>query len=396
MTYVLSASAKSNKMDTEMVESIDVTDDARSFSWAVDSAIRSETGSIFGESRVRSFASLVDSAIRSSSASEADLGSSPSPVHAFASAVDIRTVAARLFTVSELNVATNNFSFDNKIDAGGLDVVEYRGELIDGHEVAIKRVKTWLNLFGKSEFALFSRLHHKNLVGLVGFCEAKDERLLVYEYMKNGALYHHLHGKNGSSVLNSWKMRIKIAVDVSQGIQYLHNYASIIHRNINSSNILFDATWTARVSGFDLSLMNPEPDWDYRTMGTVGTYGYIDPEYYGLNVLTAKSDVYGLGVVLLELLTGKKAIFKYGANDFVSTTIKSVVDFAVPTILAGELVKILDPRVGPPDVNEAEALELVAYTAIHCVNLEGKDRPTMADIVANLERALAICESSHI
>ncbi|RZB73008.1 putative serine/threonine-protein kinase-like protein CCR3 [Glycine soja] len=390
------ASAKANKMDTEMVESIDVTDDARSFSWAVDSAIRSETGSIFGESRVRSFASLVDSAIRSSSASEADLGSSPSPVHAFASAVDIRTVAARLFTVSELNVATNNFSFDNKIDAGGLDVVEYRGELIDGHEVAIKRVKTWLNLFGKSEFALFSRLHHKNLVGLVGFCEAKDERLLVYEYMKNGALYHHLHGKNGSSVLNSWKMRIKIAVDVSQGIQYLHNYASIIHRNINSSNILFDATWTARVSGFDLSLMNPEPDWDYRTMGTVGTYGYIDPEYYGLNVLTAKSDVYGLGVVLLELLTGKKAIFKYGANDFVSTTIKSVVDFAVPTILAGELVKILDPRVGPPDVNEAEALELVAYTAIHCVNLEGKDRPTMADIVANLERALAICESSHI
>ena len=455
MTYVLSASAKANKMDTEMVESIDVTDDARSFSWAVDSAIRSETGSIFGESRVRSFASLVDSAIRSSNATEADLESSPvqaadramrssssgtdlgtSPFHVFATAADMRTIAARLtkavsnakrhfakglftraelipvtqaelepatnnfpgllFTLDELNVATNNFSFDNKIDAGGLDVVEYRGELIDGHEVAIKRVKTWLNLFGKSEFALFSRLHHKNLVGLVGFCEQKDERLLVYEYMKNGALYHHLHGKNGSSVLNSWKMRIKIAVDVSQGIQYLHNYASIIHRNINSSNILFDATWTARVSGFDLSLMNPEPDWDYRTMGTVGTYGYIDPEYYGLNVLTAKSDVYGLGVVLLELLTGKKAIFKYGANDFVSTTIKSVVDFAVPTILAGELVKILDPRVGPPDVNEAEALELVAYTAIHCVNLEGKDRPTMADIVANLERALAICESSHI
>ena len=228
---------------------------------------------------------------------------------------------------------------------------------------------------------MFSRLHHKNLVGLVGFCEQKDERLLVYEYMKNGALYHHLHGKNGSSVLNSWKMRIKIAVDVSQGIQYLHNYASIIHRNINSSNILFDATWTARVSGFDFA---------------VGTFGYVDPEYFHLNVVTEKSDVYGLGVVLLEILTGRRAVLKYGAKDYVCTPIKSVVDFAVPVILAGELEKILDPRVGPPDENEAEAMELVAYTAIHCVNLKGKDRPTMADIVVNLERALAICESSHI
>ncbi|KAG5146827.1 hypothetical protein GLYMA_11G230400v4 [Glycine max] len=376
-------------MDTETVERIDVrdnTDDARSFSMAVDSDIRSDTGSIFGESRVRSFASLVDSAIRSSSASEADLGSSPSPVHAF---------AAPLFTLAELKAATNNFSFDNKIGTGGF-VVEYRGKLVDGREVAIKRGKTWSNSFGKSKFALFSRLHHKNLVGLVGFCEEKYERLLVYEYMKNGTLYHHLHSKKGSSVLNSWKMRIKIAVAVSEGIQYLHNYASIIHKNIMSSNILFDATWTARVSGFDLWLVNPEPDRDYRTMWTVGTFGYIDPEYYGLNVLTAKSDVYGLGVVLLELLTGKRAKFKYEGKDFVCTPIKSVVDFAVPVILTGELVKILDPRVGPPDVNEAEAVELVAYTAIHCVNLKGKDRPTMADIVANLGRALAICESSHI
>ncbi|XP_027332791.1 putative serine/threonine-protein kinase-like protein CCR3 [Abrus precatorius] len=313
---------------------------------------------------------------------------------------------AEEFTLAELVAATNNFSLENKIGAGSYGVV-YRGKLADGREVAIKRGETGTKMKKfqekesafESELAFLSRLHHKHLVRLVGFCEEKDERLLVYEYMKNGALYDHLHDKNNvdksSSVLNSWRMRIKIALDASRGIEYLHNYAvpSIIHRDIKSSNILIDATWTARVSDFGLSLMSPESDHDYRPTKAAGTVGYIDPEYYGLNVLTAKSDVYGLGVVLLELLTGKRAIFK---NDENGGTPVSVVDFAVPAILAGELAKILDPRVEPPELNETEAVELVAYTAMHCVNLEGKDRPTMADIVANLERALALCDSSHV
>ncbi|KAJ6720579.1 SERINE/THREONINE-PROTEIN KINASE-LIKE PROTEIN CCR4 [Salix viminalis] len=133
-------------------------------------------------------------------------------------------------------------------------------------------------------------------------------------------------------------------------------------------------------------------DYNYRPPKAAGTVGYIDPEYYGLNVLTAKSDVYGLGVVLLELLTGKRAIFKSGDNGGTPT---SIVDFAVPKIMVNELGKILDPRVGPPEPNEAEAVELVGYTAMHSVNLEGKDRPTMTDIVANLERALSLCDVSH-
>ncbi|XP_016164181.1 putative serine/threonine-protein kinase-like protein CCR3 [Arachis ipaensis] len=313
---------------------------------------------------------------------------------------------AEEFTLADLSAATNNFSPENKIGAGSFGIV-YRGKLADGREVAIKRGETETGTKMKkfqekesafeSELAFLSRLHHKHLVRLVGFCDEKDEKLLVYEYMKNGALYDHLHGKNNvdknSSVLNSWRMRIKIALDASRGIEYLHNYAvpSIIHRDIKSSNILIDATWTARVSDFGLSLMSPESDIDFRPTKAAGTVGYIDPEYYGLNVLTAKSDVYGLGVVLLELLTGKRAIFKI---DETSGTPVSIVDFAVPAIKVGELAKILDPRVAPPELNEMEALELVAYTAMHCVNLEGKDRPTMADIVANLERALSLCESS--
>ncbi|KAJ0101421.1 hypothetical protein Patl1_06617 [Pistacia atlantica] len=312
---------------------------------------------------------------------------------------------AEEFSFAELAAATNNFSLENKIGAGSFGVV-YKGKLTDGREVAIKRGETGQKMKKfqekesafESELAFLSRLHHKHLVRLVGYCEEKEEKLLVYDYMKNGALYDHLHDKNNveksSSVVNSWKMRIKIALDASRGIEYLHNYAvpPIIHRDIKSSNILIDAHWTARVSDFGLSMMGPESERDFRPIKAAGTVGYIDPEYYGLNVLTAKSDVYGLGVVLLELLTGKRAIFKTDENGGAPV---SIVDFAVPVILAGELLRILDKRVGPPELNEAEAVELVAYTAMHCVNLEGKERPTIADIVANLERALALCEGSH-
>ncbi|KAJ8443914.1 hypothetical protein Cgig2_032738 [Carnegiea gigantea] len=312
---------------------------------------------------------------------------------------------AEEFSFKELAAATNNFSLEKKIGAGSFGVI-YKGKLSDGREVAIKRGETGprtkklqeKECAFESEIAFLSRLHHKHLVRLVGYCEERDERLLVYEYMKNGALYDHLHDKSNiekhSSFINSWKVRIGIALDAARGIEYLHNYAvpPIIHRDIKSSNILLDANWTARVSDFGLSMMGHELNKDLRPLSAAGTLGYIDPEYYSLNVLTAKSDVYGFGVVLLELLTGKKAIIK-GENKGDDPI--SVVDYAIPAIMAGELGKILDPRVGQPELNEAEAVELFAYTALHCVNLEGKDRPTMTDIVANLERALTFCEDSH-
>ncbi|XP_057524777.1 putative serine/threonine-protein kinase-like protein CCR3 [Amaranthus tricolor] len=312
---------------------------------------------------------------------------------------------AEEFTFQELALATNDFSLENKIGSGSFGVV-YRGKLVDGREVAIKRGETGPKTKKyqekesafESELAFLSRVHHKHLVRLVGFCEERDERLLVYEYMKNGALYDHLHDRKniekGYSVINSWKIRIKIALDAARGIEYLHNYAvpPIIHRDIKSSNILLDSDWTARVSDFGLSLLSPESNQAFRPTKAAGTVGYIDPEYYGLNVLTTKSDVYGFGVVLLELLTGKKAIFRdeNGDGDPIS-----VVDYAVSAILAGEMAMILDPRIGPPDSNESEAVELFAFTALHCVNLEGKDRPTMTDIVSNIERALNLCDDSH-
>nr|POE73404.1 putative serine/threonine-protein kinase-like protein ccr3 [Quercus suber] len=310
----------------------------------------------------------------------------------------------QIFSFAELSTATDNFSLENKIGAGSFGIV-YKGKLADGREVAIKRGETSIKTkkFQEkesafdAELALLSRLNHKHLVGLIGFCEEKDERLLVYEYMSNGSLHDHLHNKlninRSSSIWNSWNMRIKIALDAARGIEYLHNYAvpPIIHRDIKSSNILLDANWTARVSDFGLSLIRPESEHESMSTQAVGTVGYIDPEYYVLNVLTAKSDVYGLGVVLLELLTGKRAVFK---NEEDGTGPMGVVEYAGPLILAGQLQKVLDKRVGLPEVTEAEAVRLVAYTAMHCVHLEGKERPNISDIVGNLERALALCEDN--
>lgn len=312
------------------------------------------------------------------------------------------------FTLEELRMATDGFSPENRIGDGSFGIV-YRGMLRDGREVAVKRGESRERTkkfqekeiaFG-SELALLTRLHHKHLVGLVGFCQEEDERLLVYEYMSNGALHDHLHSKDNverkSSMLNSWKMRVRVALDAARGIEYLHSYAvpPIIHRDIKSSNILLDTNWTARVSDFGLSLMGPESGQGYTSSRAVGTVGYIDPEYYVMNVLTTKSDVYGLGVVLLELLTGKRAVFKDG--DAMAPV--GVVEYAVPPIVAGELRTVVDPRIGPPPLpgtEEGRSVELVASVAVRCVNLEGKQRPNMGEVVAELERALALCEdNSH-
>lgn len=307
------------------------------------------------------------------------------------------------FSLTELSKATNGFSLDNKIGGGSFGVV-YRGKLLDGREVAIKRGKSTSKTtkFQEqesaflSELTLLTRLHHKHLMGLVGFCHEEDERLIVYEYMSNGSLHDHLHGKGNvekkNSALSTWQVRMKVALDAARGIQYLHNYAvpPIIHRDIKSSNILLDSSWTARVSDFGLSLMGS--NLDQAMSKPVGTVGYIDPEYYVTDVLTPKSDVYGFGVVLLELLTGKRAVFKNEGTDPIG-----VVEYAVPKILAGELNAVLDRRVGllpPVGSSESKAVELVGKIALCCVGLESRERPGMNEIVSELEKALALCQDN--
>ncbi|XP_028798759.1 serine/threonine-protein kinase-like protein CCR4 [Neltuma alba] len=305
--------------------------------------------------------------------------------------------------------ATNNFSEDQKIGTGSFGSV-YHATLKDGKEVAIKRAEISPTspsdkIIGGSrrqedkddafvnELESLSRLNHKNLVRLLGFFEDNNERILVYDFMTNGSLTDHLHKlhtstSNPNSPLMSWSGRIKVALDAARGIEYLHKYAipPIIHRDIKSANILLDSKWTAKVSDFGLSLMGPEDEESHLSLLAAGTVGYMDPEYYRLQHLTTKSDVYSFGVVLLELLCGYKAIHR---NE--NGTPRNVVDFVVPYIEQDEIHRVLDRRLPPPTPYEIEAVAFVGYLAADCVRFEGRERPTMTDVVNKLEIALDAC-----
>ncbi|KAL5558444.1 hypothetical protein UlMin_034655 [Ulmus minor] len=306
------------------------------------------------------------------------------------------------FTLQVLLDSTNNFSEDNKIGTGSFGSV-YLAKLDDGREVAIKRaeVSSSSSFIGGTkrqeadkdhafvrELELLSRLNHKNLVRLLGFYEDDTERVLVYEYMSNGTLHDHLHKEQENSPLMTWPARLRAALDAARGIEYLHEFAvpPIIHRDIKSSNILLDDTWTARVSDFGLSLLGPGDDVSHLSLHAAGTVGYIDPEYFRLQQLTTKSDVYSFGVLLLELLSGHRAIHK---NE--NGVPRNVVDFVVPYVVQDEIHRVLDPKVPPPTPFEIEAVAYIGYLAVDCVALEGRDRPPMTEIVSSLERALAAC-----
>ncbi|KAG5524828.1 hypothetical protein RHGRI_031484 [Rhododendron griersonianum] len=305
------------------------------------------------------------------------------------------------FPLHLLLKATNNFWDDHKIGTGSFGSV-YHAILDDGREVAIKRAETMAassqggttkrqqddkDSAFVSELEFLSRLNHKNLVKLLGYCEESGELILVYEYMRNGTLHDHLHNLEGSPLM-SWQARIKVALDAARGIEYLHVYAvpQIIHRDIKSSNILLDDTWNAKVSDFGLSLMSPQDEESHLSLRAAGTVGYMDPEYYRLQQLTPKSDVYSFGVVLLEILSGYKAIHQneYGVP-------RNVVDFLAPYIIQEEIHRVLDPKVPPPTPFEIEAVAYVGYIAVDCVMPEGRYRPTISEIVNSLERALANC-----
>ncbi|CAA7045768.1 unnamed protein product [Microthlaspi erraticum] len=211
------------------------------------------------------------------------------------------------FSYEEIERATDGFSEANWLGQGGFGYV-FRGILRNGQEIAVKMLKLG-SAQGEREFqaevGIISRVHHRHLVALVGYCVADAQRLLVYEFVPNNTLEFHLHGKGQPPM--AWSSRLKIAVGCAKGLSYLHENCNpkIIHRDIKAANILIDFKFEAKVADFGLAKIALDTNTHVSTR-VMGTFGYLAPEYAASGKLTEKSDVYSFGVILLELITGRR------------------------------------------------------------------------------------------
>jgi len=283
-----------------------------------------------------------------------------------------------IFTSNELDKATNNFSDDNIVGRGGFGTV-YKGILSNQVVVAIKKAQrvdqTQMEQF-VNELIILSQVNHKNVVQLLGCCLETEVPLLVYEFITNGALFHHLHNTLAPM---SWEKRLNIAVETASALAYLHLAANIpiIHRDVKSSNILLDKNFTAKVSDFGASRPIPYNQTHVTTL-VQGTLGYMDPEYFQTSQLTEKSDVYSFGVVLIELLTRKKPIMDGVMEDVRSLALQFSILFH-----QNNLLDIVDLEVA--EEAGMRHVETIAKLALRCLRLKGEERPRMIDVAIELE-----------
>ncbi|XP_048434338.1 LOW QUALITY PROTEIN: wall-associated receptor kinase-like 1 [Pyrus x bretschneideri] len=253
--------------------------------------------------------------------------------------------------------------------------------LTDGKIVAVKKSKVVDE--GKlrpfiNKIVILSQLNHRNMVKLFGCCLRIKFLLLVYEFVPNGTSFEYIHKDNEEFPL-TWDMRLRIATEVTGAIFYLHSAASfpIYHRDIKSSNILLDENYRAKVADFGTS-RSVAIDQTHLTTRVHGTFGYLDPEYFQSSQFTEKSDVYSFGVVLAELLTGEKPVSVLSSQES-----RSLATYFLLSMEENRLFDILHARV----MKEAGKDEImaVANLAQRCLNLNGKKRPTMKEVAAELE-----------
>lgn len=285
------------------------------------------------------------------------------------------------YTLDDLARATNNFSKEHEIGAGGFGKVFY-GNFPGNKTLAIKRVSTSTSANDQTQFRnevlLLSRLHHKNLVRLEGFCDENNLQILVYEHMRNGNLHNYLFRKSAGKYLD-WYKRLEIAVHIAQGLEYLHSSADppVIHRDVKPTNILLDENLVAKLADFGVS---KEP-LELHPHVSASSVGYFDPDYFMTQKLTTASDVYGFGVVLLELVTGQKVFDHVSRGDECN------------------LIKWVERRVGEGGVDRIVDMKLegnyprrifmkMTRLALHCSASEKKERPTMKAVVTALEPLL--------
>lgn len=296
--------------------------------------------------------------------------------------------AGRAFTLAELKKATEDFADGNVIGAGGFGKV-YRGTLDSGLVVAVKR---HIRGSGQGQVQFFmelevlSKVRHRHLVSLIGYCHEKNEMILVYEFMPGGTLRDHICSPATATPL-SWKKRLEIVLGAARGIEYLHHGLAppIIHRDLKSTNILLDGALKAKVGDFGLSRNGPEGDVTHISTVVRGSFGYVDPEYYKWLKLTPKSDVYSFGVILLELLAGRKVIdFGYPAD----SVQVNLVEWSRPYLQRELGAKIADKRLR--GAFNAASVDKIAGLVLQCAQEPGNLRPSMVEVIQVIESALAL------
>ncbi|XP_010263972.1 PREDICTED: receptor-like serine/threonine-protein kinase ALE2 isoform X2 [Nelumbo nucifera] len=291
-------------------------------------------------------------------------------------------LSVKTFTLAELEKATEKFSSKKILGEGGFGRV-YHGIMEDGTEVAVKLlIRDDQN--GDREFIseveMLSRLHHRNLVKLIGICIEEHIRCLVYELVHNGSLESHLHGADKKKGVLDWDARMKIALGAARGLAYLHEDSNprVIHRDFKASNVLLEDDFTPKVSDFGLAREATEGS-NHISTRVMGTFGYVAPEYAMTGHLLVKSDVYSYGVVLLELLSGRKPVDMSQPQGQ-----ENLVTWARPLLTNQEgLEKLVDPSLAGS--YNFDDMAKVAAIASMCVHPEVAQRPFMGEVVQALK-----------
>ncbi|PHT47233.1 hypothetical protein CQW23_11441 [Capsicum baccatum] len=287
----------------------------------------------------------------------------------------------QIFSLETINTATNNFSSANKLGEGGYGPV-YKGMFLDGQEIAIKRLSRSSGqglVEFQNEIMLIAKLQHTNLVRLLGCCIEGEEKILVYEYMMNKSLDFFLFDPSRKDSLK-WNIRLNITEGVAQGLLYLHKYSRlrVVHRDLKASNILLDDKMNPKISDFGLARIFGRQEFEANTERIVGTYGYMSPEYAMNGIVSTNTDVFSFGVLVLEILSGKRNNSCYHLERPLN-----LIGYAWELWKAGRVEELTEPVLLNELTPTNEVMRCI-HVGLLCVQANPMDRPSMSNVVMML------------
>uniref|UniRef100_A0A453QDV2 Cysteine-rich receptor-like protein kinase 10 n=1 Tax=Aegilops tauschii subsp. strangulata TaxID=200361 RepID=A0A453QDV2_AEGTS len=300
------------------------------------------------------------------------------------------------FEFDQIQEATGNFSEENKLGEGGFGPV-YKGHFVQGMEIAVKRLASHSGqglVEFKNEVQLIAKLQHRNLVRLLGCCSQGEEKILVYEYMPNKSLDFFIFDER-RKVLMDWNRRLSIIEGIAEGLLYLHKHSRlrVIHRDLKPSNILLDNEMNPKISDFGLAkIFSPNNNEENSTRRVVGTYGYMAPEYASEGLFSIKSDVFSFGVLVLEILSGKRNSGSHQCGDFIN-----LLGYAWQLWEDRRWIDIVDASLNSflPKTHPTEIMRCINI-ALLCVQENAVDRPNMLDVTTMLSsKTMILREPKH-